>query len=106
MDLNSLQWAEFTKDVGQEIPDWIRLAAIDPQGEAYLPLGIATGEMFAHVAAVAAASDGIEVLQTLDHYYAPASWMRQRFPDLAGVIDQAHQAVRQHFGYTAKEAGK
>ena len=66
-----------------KLPEWLRVAFVDEDGEVFLPCG-AFGEEW--LALLCLASDGVPFVRDGKHIYAPASWLAELHPGLAEAI--------------------
>jgi len=99
----SLKWCAGPKE-GCPLPDWARSAAMDQDGEVYMPIEAVLSPNAATRAALCAVWDGVPVAYHGEHPFAPVSWLASEYPESAPGLHVALDKVRQHFGYTSKES--
>lgn len=80
-----MNWIEYEQPEGKKIPIWMRtLGASKESSDVFVPAAIAGDEQ---EVLLCAQIDAVLIAKDSDHYYVPASWLSNTYPDTKALCD-------------------
>ena len=89
-----VRWLCVGNEAENDIPQWMRCAALADDGTIFAPAAIVGDEGLVFLAA---SWDDMPCVIDGDHYYFPTHWMAREWPDIADICLRIERRVRGHF---------